>query len=320
MKIIKNPTINQLKEAASAMKSGNLVAFPTETVYGIGADASNEKAVSRIYKVKGRPNDHPLIVHISSYNQVEKWARDVPEYAIKLAAEFWPGPMTLILKRSKFAKNFVTGNQENIGLRVPNHLIALTISKESEKLGIEGIAAPSANRFGAVSPTTAEAVEEELGAYLGTNDLIFDGGQSSVGVESTIVSCLEKNPVILRPGAISINMIIATSGLSASYRQKNSSVKVSGSLDSHYSPKAKVILNASPNVGEGFIALADIPTPSGAIRLASPSTTLEFCHLLYETFRRADRMGIKVISVTPPEEGGLGDAINDRLNRAKSKY
>lgn len=320
MKVIKNPTPEQLGQAARSLMDGCLVAFPTETVYGIGADANNEKAVSRIYSVKGRPNDHPLIVHISSYKQVKKWARDIPDYAIKLAREFWPGPMTLILKRSGLAKDFVTGNQDNVGLRVPNHFIALMLTKESEKFGIEGIAAPSANRFGAVSPTTAEAVEEELGMYLGKNDLIFDGGHSSIGIESTIIDCLGENPVVLRPGAISINMISAITGLSASLKQKDFLVKASGLLDSHYSPKAKVVLNITPKPGEGFIALANIPTPNGAIRLASPSTITEFCRVLYETLRCADQMGINVISVLPPEAGGLGDAINDRLNRAKSKY
>lgn len=317
---IKNPTPEQLSKAASWLKAGCLVAFPTETVYGIGADASNENAVSRIYSVKGRPSNHPLIIHISSYKQVEKWARDIPDYAIKLAKEFWPGPMTLILKRNKLAKNFVTGGQDNVGLRVPNHLIALMLAKESEKFGIDGIAAPSANRFGAVSPTSAEAVEEELGMYLDEKDLIFDGGQSLIGVESTIIDCLGENPVVLRPGAVSMNMIGAITGLSPSLKPKDSQIRASGLLNSHYSPKAKVILNNTPKPGEGFLALAKVPTPKGAVRLASPSTVVEFCHVLYATLRFADQIGINVISVKLPEAGGLGDAIIDRLNRAKSNY
>jgi L-threonylcarbamoyladenylate synthase len=162
MELINNPTHDQIKKAAIALKDGHLVAFPTETVYGLGADATNEKAVSRIYSVKGRPTDHPLIVHISSINQLDKWAIDIPEHAIKLAKEFWPGPMTLILKRTNLAKDFITGGQDSVGLRVPDQSVALELLNEFKKLGGFGIAAPSANKFGAVSPTTALAVTVAL--------------------------------------------------------------------------------------------------------------------------------------------------------------
>ena len=176
MELINNPTLDEIKKAAKALKDGHLVAFPTETVYGLGADATNEEAVSRIYSVKGRPKDHPLIVHISSINQLSNWARDIPECAIKLAKEFWPGPMTLILKRSDLAKDFITGGQDNVGLRIPNQPVALALLSEFESLGGLGIAAPSANRFGAVSPTSSNDVVDELGEYFQSEDLILNGG------------------------------------------------------------------------------------------------------------------------------------------------
>jgi L-threonylcarbamoyladenylate synthase len=196
MEIINNPTQVDIVKAAKALIDGQLVVFPTETVYGLGADATNKKAVSRIYSVKSRPENHPLIVHISSINQLDKWVANIPDYAIKLATEFWPGPITLILKRSELAKDFITGGQDNVGLRVPDHSIALALITEFEKLGGFGIGAPSANRFGAVSPTTIEAVELELGGYLQAEDLILDGGLSEIGVESTIINCTKEYPVV----------------------------------------------------------------------------------------------------------------------------
>ena len=203
--------LNNSKEsidfAANQLIAGNLVAFPTETVYGLGADASNEKAVSRIYSVKGRPTEHPLIVHISSITQLEKWAVDIPDYAAKLARDFWPGPMTLILKRSAFVKDFITGGQNSIGLRVPNQSMALALINEFEKIGGYGVAAPSANRFGAVSPTNSAEVEIEIGQYLGLKDIILNGGQCLIGIESTIIDCTNLMPIILRPGWITADMI-----------------------------------------------------------------------------------------------------------------
>ena len=165
-----NCTAETIREAAAALKAGHLVAFPTETVYGLGADARNHEAVKRIYEVKGRPSDHPLIVHISSINQLEKWATEIPEYAIDLARAFWPGPMTLILKRTEIARDFITGGQETVGLRVPRDPIALALMQEFEKISDSAIAAPSANRFGQVSPTSCADVQEELGEYLSKSD------------------------------------------------------------------------------------------------------------------------------------------------------
>jgi len=316
MEIISNLTHDKIKKAAKALKDGHLVAFPTETVYGLGADATNQKAVSRIYSVKGRPTDHPLIVHISSINQLDKWVKDIPEYAIKLAQEFWPGPMTLILKRSELAKNFITGSQENVGVRVPAHPAALELLSEFEKLGGLGIAAPSANRFGAVSPTASKDVLEEIGNYLSTTDQILDGGQSIVGIESTIINCLSDKPVVLRPGFITLEDITSITGFDVKMVGSTNAIKAPGILPAHYSPKAKVVTQGLAIQGEGFLALASIKTPEGAIRLASPLTVDQFAKKLYESLRSADHIGLTKVVVVPPDGNGLAMAIRERLNKA----
>ena len=318
MEIVSDPTHDQIKNAAKALKDGHLVAFPTETVYGLGADATNEKAVSRVYSVKGRPTNHPLIVHISSINQLGKWAIDIPKYAIKLAEEFWPGPMTLILKRSELAKDFITGGQHNIGLRVPNQPVALSLISEFESLGGLGIAAPSANRFGAVSPTTAGAVEEELGSFLKLEDLILDGGSSEVGVESSIIDCTKDHPFALRPGAITNEMVENTTGFKVQINQDKVEIRASGLLESHYSPKAKVVVDETAEPGDGFIALANIPTPTGVIRLASPKNIEEYARDLYGALRAGDQKGLEKIKIIQPEGDGLALAIRDRSGKAAS--
>ena len=314
MGIIINPTRDEIQEAAKALIDGHLVAFPTETVYGLGADATNEKAVGRVYSVKARPIDHPLIVHISSINQLDKWAIEIPEYAIKLAEEFWPGPMTLILKRSKVAKDFITGGQENVGVRVPSHPVALGLLGEFEKLGGLGVAAPSANRFGAVSPTTLSAVHDELRDFLSGKDSILNGGSCLVGVESTIIDCSQGAPVILRPGVLTLESIEKCIGIQTNLLK--SEVKTSGLLESHYSPKATVVLDAPASLGDGFIALETVPTPIGAIRLASPATIEQFAKVIYEALRLGDRKGIRNIIVIQPNGNGLALAIRDRLGKA----
>jgi len=187
MSFLSKCSTQTVQTAAAALKKGALVAFPTETVYGLGADATNAEAVARIYQVKGRPADHPLIVHVGDMQDIADWSDDIPDYAIALARSFWPGPMTLILKRSSLAQDFITGGQDTVGLRVPNHVVALALLNEFKKIGGKGVAAPSANRFGHVSPTTAQAVSDELSQYLAPEDLLLDGGPSLVGVESTII-------------------------------------------------------------------------------------------------------------------------------------
>jgi L-threonylcarbamoyladenylate synthase len=295
------------------------VAFPTETVYGLGADANNSKAVARIYEVKARPTDHPLIVHISSINQISKWASDIPDYAITLARNFWPGPMTLILKRSDLAKNFITGSQENVGLRVPNHSLALALLTQFESLGGEGVAAPSANRFGAVSPTTCLAVNEEIGKNLNQEDLMLDGGACSIGLESAIIDCTGNSPSILRPGAITLEMVEEAVDGKIEATASTRSIKASGLLVNHYAPKAKVRLDIPAKPGEGFIAMASIRTPEGAYRLASPVDVEEFARILYEALRNGDRIHLNEIKVMLPEGDGLARAIKDRLVKSSVK-
>lgn len=319
MEIINNPTHDEIKKAAKALKDGHLVAFPTETVYGLGADATNEKAISRIYSVKGRPTDHPLIVHISSINQLDKWAVEIPDYAIKLAKEFWPGPMTLILKRSDLAKDFITGGQDNVGLRVPNQPVALSLLCEFESHGGLGIAAPSANRFGAVSPTTGNSVKDELEVFLGEEDLILEGDESLVGIESSIINCTDESyPNILRPGAITEEMVIKSTNRRMSQNNLTNLVRTSGLLKSHYSPIAKIELDTLPKIGDGFIAMANIPTPNGVIRLASPKDVSEYARVLYSSLRKADQLKIQKIIIIQPINSGLGEAIRDRLLRASN--
>ena len=303
-------------DAAGALLAGGLVAFPTETVYGLGADASNADAVARIYSVKGRPADHPLIVHVASMDGLGDWARDVPEYAISLARDFWPGPMTLVVRRSDLAGDFVTGDQDTVGVRVPNHPVALGLLEAFVKAGGRGIAAPSANRFGNVSPTTAQAVAAELGDYLADSDQILDGGACDVGVESTIIDCTGDTPKILRPGAITVEMIEQSTGLKVVGTVEAPEIRVSGSLDSHYAPVATVVLDQSPVAGQGFIAMADVVEVIGVVRLAAPATHEEFARVLYAALRAADEQGLATIVVQQPQGDGIAIAIRDRLKRA----
>jgi len=313
---LSNCTADAMASAAKHLIAGDLVAFPTETVYGLGADASNSAAVARIYSVKGRPNDHPLIVHIASMDRMGDWASDVPEYAIALAREFWPGPMTLVLKRSDLAGAFVTGGQDTVGVRVPDHVVALALLEAFEKAGGKGVAAPSANRFGHVSPTTAAAVVEELADYLSKDDLVLDGGACAVGVESTIIDCSGLLPRVLRPGAISTAMIEDVTRLSTLSVENGDDIRVSGSLENHYAPAAKVLLYEVPLPGQGFIAHKNIETPQGVVRLASPRDDEEFAQILYSALREADAQGLLEVVVVQPIGIGIGVAIRDRLARA----
>jgi L-threonylcarbamoyladenylate synthase len=320
---LSNCSADAVSSAASNLLAGNLVAFPTETVYGLGADACNADAVARIYSVKGRPADHPLIVHVGSMDALGDWASEVPGYAISLARDFWPGPMTLIMKRSELAGDFVTGGQETVGVRVPDHPVALGLLQAFAKVGGKGVAGPSANRFGNVSPTTAQAVVDELSDYLGEDDQILDGGPSQIGVESTIIDCTGDVPRILRPGAVTVAMIEGSTGLvvGGSVSVDGSDVieeqiRVSGSLDSHYAPVATVVLDQSPVAGQGFIAMADVATPDGVVRLAAPKSDEEFARVLYAALRAADEQGLNTVVVAQPAGDGIAIAIRDRLKRA----
>ena len=325
-------TTDALNDAAKKLAQGALVAFPTETVYGLGVDATNRDAVTRMYTVKGRPADHPVIVHVSSMQAMGQWASDIPDYAIALARKYWPGPMTLILKRSELAEDFVTGGQDSVGLRVPDHKVALALLAAFESIGGKGVAAPSANRFGHLSPTSASAVSDELSDYLGDGDVILDGGSCDVGVESTIIDCTGALPRVLRPGAISPAMIADAIGVSIEQIHTSSigntesdsdfeeigraEIRVSGSLENHYAPDARVLLDVVPTTGQGFIALASIPTPPGVIRLGTPINDEEFARILYASMRTADELGLAEVVVAQPMGDGIALAIRDRLKRA----
>lgn len=306
--------MTEISRAAKALQEGHLVAMPTETVYGLAADATNPDAVARIYAVKGRPADHPLIVHFSNSDLITKWAAEVPEYAKQLAKAFWPGPMSLVLKRTELAGNFITGGQDTVALRVPSHPVALKLLSEFEQLGGLGVAAPSANRFGKVSPTNATAVRAELGEYLSSEDVILEGGDSEVGIESTIIDCTTETPKLLRLGAITADMI--TQVTNREVARGGSNIRVSGSLASHYAPNARVVLDQVVSPGEGLIALASEPTPDSVIRLIAPVDVEGYAQQLYFALRQADALGLsRVVAITPKGEG-LAEAIRDRLQRA----
>ena len=313
--IISQCSLNVLRQSAEKLIQGNLVAFPTETVYGIGADAMNKDAVARMYQVKNRPTSHPVIVHIAELNDVDYWAKDVPEYAINLMRDFWPGPMTLLLKRREVAGDFLTGAQEIVGLRIPANSLALGLLNEFKAVGGKGIAAPSANRYGAVSPTTAEAVSQELSEYLLPDDQILDGGPCLVGVESTIIDCSSDNPMILRPGSVSAEMIEESTGIILSEAGEKK-IRTSGSDKQHYAPKAKVIIDGQSQSGEGLIAMSGVVTPEGVIRLAEPKSIEEYARALYAALRQGDSQNLESIRIIPPDGQGLAVAIRDRIIRA----
>jgi L-threonylcarbamoyladenylate synthase len=313
--IISQCSLNVLRQSAEKLRQGNLVAFPTETVYGIGADAMNKDAVARMYQVKNRPASHPVIVHIAELNDVDYWAKDVPEYAINLMRDFWPGPMTLLLKRREVAGDFLTGAQEIVGLRIPANSLALGLLNEFKALGGKGIAAPSANRYGAVSPTTAEAVSQELSEYLLPDDQILDGGPCLVGVESTIIDCSSDNPMILRPGSVSAEMIEESTGIILAEAGEKK-IRTSGSDKQHYAPKAKVIIDGQSQSGEGLIAMSGVATPEGVIRLAEPKSIEEYARVLYSALRMSDSKNLEKVRIIPPTGQGLAVAIRDRINRA----
>lgn len=313
-----------MQEAAEALRGGGLVAFPTETVYGLGADAENPAAVARIFAAKGRPADHPLIVHIANPGQLTHWAKDIPPAAWLLAQRYWPGPLTLILRRACRVPDIVTGGQDTVGLRVPDHPLALALLKAFGG----GIAAPSANHFGRVSPTTAAHVREELGAAM---DFILDGGPCRVGIESTILDLSGHQPRLLRPGAVTIAEIeavleqpIAQSG--------NDAPRAPGMLRSHYAPKTPLCLVPGANLeAEARRRLAQ---GQRAAVLAMPATLLATaCHRqdmpthpagwareLYARLRALDTQNFDCILIEVPPIGANWQAVRDRLERAASVH
>ena len=303
-----------VEAAAAALRRGSLVALPTETVYGLAADARNPSAVARIFAVKGRPADHPLIVHIASSQDVDAWATSVPHYARLLLAAYAPGPLTVIVPKRTEVPDIVTGSQPTVGLRVPAHPLTHAVLQQFGG----GVAAPSANRFGHVSPTTIEHVRADLGAALHEDDYLLDGGPCSVGVESTIVDCTGPLPRLLRAGAVTRDMVASTTGLDV--LESDGSIRASGTLASHYAPRARVHIVEAGTVmdapGAGFIARADQPTPPGMVRLLTAADDGAFARDLYSALRAGDDAGLTDLYAVLPAEVGLGEAIRDRLQRA----
>ena len=305
----------EVRRAAHILRAGGLVAFPTETVYGLGADAANEKAVARLYAVKRRPADHPVIVHFASAQAAFHWAREVPTSAHKLAGKFWPGPLTLILQRSDAAKDFVTGAQDTVGLRVPSHPVA----QELLRLFGGAVAAPSANRFGLVSPTTAAHVREDLGKDV---ELVLEGGASDVGIESTIVDLSGATPVLLRPGYISkaeIEALIGTVG-----EKDATSPRHSGGLQRHYAPRTRARLVATYALdreiaeGKNKVAVLAFSRPDERVDywLRMPRDPHAYAQRLYAALRELDSAGCERILVEAPPDAPEWDAVRDRLRRA----
>lgn len=312
----------EILRAVEVLRAGGLIALPTETVYGLGADASNDLAVRRIFAVKGRPSSHPLIVHVASVERARDWAAHLTDAGERLARAFWPGPLTLIVKRSARASDAVTGGQDTVGLRVPAHPLALELLRAFGG----GIAAPSANRFGRVSPTTAEHVKSELGDEV---DLILDGGPSRIGVESTIVDVTSDPPRLLRPGGVSREAIEAVLGQTLVLATNATEVRAPGMLESHYAPRAGLWLVSAEEVfaeavrrrdsGARVVVIAPelIPLPDGVARLPVPTDEAGFARVLYAHLRVADALGDLILAVPPPESG-LGLAVRDRLQRASA--
>ena len=315
-----------IRAGARLLEQGALVALPTETVYGLGADAENPAAVARIYAAKGRPQDHPVIVHLAPDAELGHWAADIPSEARQLAAAFWPGPLTMILKRAANIPDAVSGGQDTVGLRCPSHPVAIALL-QAFKGGKGGIAAPSANKFGNVSPTTAQHVRDEFGAD-GTVAAVLDGGQSTVGIESTIVDLSRlrtHGPVLLRPGSISAEAIAAVIDLLPAAPDA-AAPRASGTLESHYAPHTPVAMQDSASVkmtmaelaGAGrkvaLIHYSDMPAAHASLRL--PAAPDGFAHALYAALRRMDTEGADVILVEAPPHGGAWRGVNDRLRRA----
>ena len=309
--------------AVDALAAGRLAVLPTETVYGLGALACRRDAIARVYAVKGRPADHPLIVHLADAAQVDDWAVDVPDYARRLAADLWPGSLTLVLRRGERAGLHVTGGQQTVGLRVPDHPLTLEVLRA---VG-DGVAAPSANLFGRVSPTTAQHVLAELGGALERGaDVVLDGGPCRVGVESTILDCTGPSPSLLRPGGVDGSAIEAAGGVPVSSRQ--SRVRAPGTLASHYAPSARVMLVTEADLADeasgdpvapprtGVLALATVPTPPATVRLSAPESPAAYASVLYSALREADALGLTTVLAVAPLGPGIAAAVRDRLARA----
>jgi L-threonylcarbamoyladenylate synthase len=311
---------------ARALEAGNLVAFPTETVYGLGADAENPAAVAAIYAAKGRPQDHPVIVHVAPGASLDYWCADIPSEARQLAEAFWPGPLTMILKRAANIPDAVSGGQDTVGIRCPSHPVAIRLL-QAFKGGQGGVAAPSANKFGHVSPTTAQHVRDEFGEDPRIA-AVLDGGQSEVGIESTIVDLSRLNthgPVLLRPGHISAEAIAAVIDRMPA-RPDAAAPRASGTLESHYAPHTPVAMQDTATLASTLARLHGAgrkvalihysPLPAVHAEVALPATPEGFAHALYAALRAMDGAGADLILVEAPPQDGAWLGVNDRLRRA----
>ena len=323
------PAPSEIERAAAILRSGGLVAFPTETVYGLGADASNPAAVAKIFAAKGRPQNHPLIVHIAGIDMLPRWAQDISPAAYKLAEAFWPGPLTLVLKRAAGVPECVTGGQDTVGLRVPGHPLALEMLRAfagaADGRIFSGVAAPSANKFGRISPTSAEHVRAELGAAV---DLVLDGGECEVGIESTIIDLSRDRPVLLRPGQITPARIAAVIGAEVEAPDAGAP-RAPGSLESHYAPRTPLHLVAAAELtarltalrGTKVAVLARAEAPEGLQEVywqEAPRAVAGYAHELYASLRRLDALGCAAILVEIPPSVPGWQGVHDRLRRAAS--
>ncbi|PUE54466.1 L-threonylcarbamoyladenylate synthase [Limnohabitans parvus] len=319
-----------IAQAAQALRDGQLVGMPTETVYGLAANATDDAAVAKIFVAKGRPADHPLIVHVVSAEQVPIFAAQVPDFAQRLIDAFWPGPLTLILPRQSGVATASAGGQDSIGLRCPSHPVAQALLRAGLAMGVHGVSAPSANRFGRVSPTTAAHVQSELGPDL----LILDGGECDVGIESTIIDCTRGEPVLLRPGQITRPQIEAACGRAVMDKDAalQPAPRASGTLESHYAPRAKVRLMSAPDIAAKLQALGphannlgvwSVLRPddgaglgAGVVWRAQPATADQAAHALFSVLRELDARGVQQIWVQLPPDTPEWEGVRDRLQRA----
>lgn len=311
-------TADPIALAVAALKRGEVIGLPTETVYGLAADAANPAAVARIFALKGRPADHPLIVHIADSTQLRQWASVVPGTAAALATAFWPGPLTMILPRHPRVADVVTGGQQTVGLRCPRHPLALQVLQAFGG----ALAAPSANHFGRISPTTARHVRDEFGEAV---PIVLDGGECEVGIESTIIDLSSATPRILRPGRISRAQVESVIGAVA-VESNEHSPRASGTLEAHYAPRTPMLLLARPALlreareqqafGKRVVVLALAELPPGLAGVALPDHSAAYAHGLYAALRELDAGGQQLLLVERPPEGAEWLAVHDRLRRA----
>lgn len=313
-----------IERAAARLSAGELVAFPTETVYGLGARADDDAAVGKIFTAKGRPADHPLIVHIADADGARAFAAQVPPVAVRLVAAFWPGPLTIIVPRAAGVGTAAAGGQASIGLRCPSHPVARALLVAARQAGVPGVAAPSANRFGRISPTRAAHVEAEFGDAL----MVLDGGACDVGIESTIVDCSRGHPVLLRPGLLTRAQIEAAAG-EALREADDAAPRASGTLASHYAPRAPLRMMSATQLhtalqmlGKAPLKLAVYSRPlppgsgSGLIHRVMPGGAAEAAHELFSVLREFDDEGAQLIWVEEPPATPEWEGVRDRLRRA----